>query len=281
MHISFPENRRVPRLGFSGMLGRMSSRDNLTNLLDSMLEDSAVQQAAEEVRAREAKEREERERQAAALRKAAQAPSGPAFTDVETLTGLTDGDLSKILAKAPPDDLLVLLATAGDVLQRRILMNLSSDSVKWLRDNLAHIEEVSRAEKEAAHKKVLKVANQLFGSGEIKLPEPEAVGSEEAPTAIDRDLRELLSELVRIASTAGPEALTEVVQNTEEPLLTEGLALVVQGANSGTLRKLLRDKRAALEAEYGKRLLWIEDAIVAIADKEAPDAFRAKLFPKK
>ena len=36
-----------------------------------------------------------------------------------------------------------------------------------------------------------------------------------------------------------------------------------------------------LEAEYGKRLLWIEDAIAAIAEGEAPETFRAKLFPKK
>ena len=122
------------------MLRPMSSRDDLSSLLDAMLDDSATRVAADEVRDREEKERAERQKQAAALRARAEAASAePTFMEVDTLTGLTDGDLSKVLAKAPPDDLLVLLATAGNVLQRRILSNLSSDSVKWLRENLAHI----------------------------------------------------------------------------------------------------------------------------------------------
>lgn len=258
------------------------SRKDLENLLDSMLEDSDNQRAVDAAREREERAKEEQAKKAAALRKlAAEGTEAPTFTDVETLTGLTDEDFKKVLSKAPPDDLLVMLATGSDALQRRMLLSLTAESVRWLRENLAHIEEVSNAEKEGAHRKILKAANQLLAKGEISMPAPETVGADEPPAEADRDLRELLSELVKIASSAGAEALSEVVAQTEEPLLTDGLALVVKGEKGKSLRLALRDQRAALEREYGKRLLWIEDAIVAIAEGEDPKAFRAKLFPEK
>jgi hypothetical protein len=258
------------------------ARKDLENLLDSMLEDSDNQRAVDA-----ATEAEERQKEAAAKKAAqtralaAEGTEAPVFTQIETLTGLTDGDFKKVLGKAAPDDLLVLLATASDAMQRRMLLSLTSDSVRWLRENLAHIEEVTNAEKEGAERKILKAANQLLAKKEIVMPSPETVGGDEAPSGDDRDLRELLSELVRIASSAGADALSEVVAQTEEPLLTAGLGLVVNGEKGKGLKLALRDQRAKLEMEYAKRLLWIEDAIVAIAEGEDPKAFRAKLFPKK
>ena len=139
------------------------SRDNLESLLDAMLDESAVNVAAEAEREREAKARAAREKQRQAV--AAPAAEPPTLNEVVALTGLPDGDLRKVLAKAAPDDLLVVLATSGDALQRRILLSLSADSVKWMKANLAHIEAVSNAEREGAEKKLLKVANALLAGG--------------------------------------------------------------------------------------------------------------------
>ncbi len=254
------------------------SRDNLENLLDSMLEESATRMEADETRAREGAAEAERSKQAQALRARA-ADSGQAtFHEVVTLTGLPDEHLREVLSKAAPDDLLIILATAADPLQRRILGNLSADSVKWLRDNLAYIESVSNAEREAAEKKVLKVANALLESGDIGLPEPESVGKDAAPDASDKDLRNLLTNLVRIAGQAGPEALSEVLESAGEPLLRDGLALIVEGKKGDALEEALRARRSELEADHARRLGWMHDALIAIAEGGSAEDFRAKLF---
>lgn len=254
------------------------SRDNLKSLLDSMLDDSAVQLAAEEQMRREAAEQEERERQAAALAaKAKKEPEAPTFDDVDQLTGLTEPDLRAVLGKSAPDDLLVILATADDVLQRRMLRNLSAESVSWLRENLRYMERVTDAERDGARRKVLKAANQLLGAGEIALPEPESVGASEAPVSEEKELRELLTDLVRIAEQSGVDALRELAESAGEPLLRAGLALVLEGAEGDGLRASLKEQRAALEARYAQRLAWMEEALVAIAAHEPADELRARL----
>lgn len=250
------------------------SRDNLESLLDAMLDESAVNVAADAEREREAKERAAREKQ----KKAAAAPAAeaPTLTEIAALTGLPDDDLRKVLAKAAPDDLLVVLATSADALQRRILLSLSADSVKWLKENLAHIDVVSNAEREGAEKKLLKIANTLLRAGEIGLPEPESIGKDEAPDAAEKDLRDLLTDLVRIAGQAGPDALAAVLESSDEPLLVAGLGII--GEADGDVRRALAKKRAELEVAYAQRLLLIEEALVAIAEGEPADAFRARLF---
>jgi hypothetical protein len=254
------------------------SRENLESLLDSMLEESSTRMEADVAREREEQAKREREAQAAALRaRAAEAPEAPTFHEIATLTGLTDGDLRKVLAKAPPDDILVVLATGTDAIQRRVLANLSESSVAWMRANLAHMEQVSNAERESAQRKVLKAANELLKAGEITVPEPESVGATEGPDAEDQDLRALLVDLVRIASQAGPEALAEVLASAGEPLLSEGLAWVHDGAKGEGLRKQAASRRKELEADYAKRLRWMEEALVAIAEGEGADAFRQRI----
>ena len=258
------------------------SRDNLMSLLDSMLDDSAVQLAAEEQMRREAAEAEERERQAAALsRKAKTEPEAPTFDDIDQLTGLTEPDLRAVLGKSAPDDLLVILATADDVLQRRMLRNLSAESVSWLRENLQYMERVTDAERDGARRKILKAANQLLSAGEIGLPEPESIGAPEAPRSEEKELREVLSDLVRIAGQSGAEALRELADSAGEPLLSTGLSLVLEGVEGDALRAALKEQRVALEARYAQRLALMEEAIVAIATHEPADEFRARLFAQK
>lgn len=254
------------------------SRENLESLLDSMLEESATKMEAEEARAREVVLRAEREQQASVLRERAEDPAVATFHEIVTLAGLPDEQLRKVLAKAPPDDLLIILATAADSLQRRILTNLTAESVAWLRQNLVHIETVSNAEREAAERKVLKAANALLAGGEIGLPESEPVGSETAPDRSENDLRDLLTDLVRIAREAGPAALSEVLGAGGEPLLEEGLALVIEGTRGEALRTVLATRRAELAADYARRLAWMEDAVLSIAEGEPAESFRARLF---
>ncbi|MBX3272287.1 MAG: hypothetical protein KF729_18655 [Sandaracinaceae bacterium] len=254
------------------------STKNLSDLLDSMLDDSALEQAAEDVRRREAQERAQAAAELAEKRAAA-APEAPrALDDVAQLTGLIEKDLRRVLGEAAPDDLLVVLATAGDVVQRRILRNLGPESVAWVRANLEHIEHVTDHERDQASAKLLKVANALLRAGTIAWPEPEAVGKEEAPDPERRALRELLVDLVRIAEQAGPEALTELAESAGEPLLLEGLAKVGAGSRGAALREALAPLRAELERRYAQRLAWMTEALVAIGDGEAASAFDARVF---
>ncbi|MCC6876654.1 MAG: hypothetical protein IT378_20290, partial [Sandaracinaceae bacterium] len=223
------------------------SRDNLSGLLDAMLDDSTAEMREREQADQQEKLREEQERQASLLRaKLEEKPEAPLFEDVETLTGLTDEDLRAVLGKAVPDNLLIVLATSSDALQRRILANLDPTSVKWMRDNLTYVEEVTGAERRAAHGGLLKVANKLLAAGTIGLPEPDAVGTGEAPDAEDKALKEMLLELARIAKQSGPVSLSETVAKRGEPMLALGLALVVSGERGPELRASLAPLHDAL-----------------------------------
>lgn len=255
------------------------SRKNLEGLLDEMLEESADDLAEARAREAEARAKKERAAQVEALReRTAAKPDEPAFDDVGQLTGLTEPDLQKVLAAAAPDDILVVLATAGDLLQRRILGNLGEESVHWLRENLAHMDEVRDAERDAANAKVVKVANRLLLAGEIGLPEPESQDAAEAPRAQEKELRDLLTDLVRIAEQAGAAALGEVAESAGEPLLREGLRLVSEGKKGDALRAELGEARTSLAARYADRLRLMEEAVVAIAAGEPADTFRKRLF---
>lgn len=255
------------------------SRKNLEGLLGAMLDESETQQQAAEVeemerRAKAKAARDAREAQA----EAKEARVAASFDDIGELTGLSHEDLRRVLGAAAPDDLIVVLATAEDVLQRRILSNLGPESVAWVRENLAHMDRVTDAERDGARTKMLKCAKRLLEEGKITAPESESVGQAEAPRDEEKELRELLTDLVRIAEQAGPEALTELAQSAGEPLLRDGLALVVGGAKGAPLQEKLAAQRAALEARYAKRIAWMSEALVAISEGEEADAFRARLF---
>lgn len=255
------------------------SRENLSNLLDAMLDESEVRQEADEVRRQEERAAEAQKREAQKLaRRLEEEREQTRLQSVDELTGLTEDDLMAVLGAAAPDDLLVVLATADDVLQRRILGSLSEDSVKWLRENLVYMERVTDAERDGARKKILKASNVLLEDGTIKLPEPESIGKDDAPTAPEKELRELLTDLVRIAEKTGTEALGALADSAGEPLLRDGLHLVVGGTSGAALKQKLGALRSELEARYAQRLAWIEQALVAIDEGQSPDDFRASLF---
>lgn len=261
------------------MIGYKSSmsKENLSGLLDAMLDESSTRMEAE------ATEVAERARAEAALRvKAVEAEAEPdampSFDDVVEFTGLTDPDLREILGRAAPDDLLVVLATGADALQRRIIRNLGAESVTWVRQNLEHMEHVTDAERDGACAKMLKVANALLSDGTIGLPEPASVGDDSAPDPEKKELRELLTDLVRIAEQSGASALTEIAESAGEPLLREGLSRVVGGAKGDALRASLADVRAELEVRYARRLEWMVEALVAVGDGESADDFSARVF---
>lgn len=252
------------------------STKNLSDLLDSMLDDSALERAAEEVRHAEELERQ---RQEAALRAKREEPAAtPTLDDIAQLTGLIEADLRQVLGAAAPDDLLVVLATADDTLQRRILRNMSEESVGWLRENLVHMDHVSDHERDQARAKVLKAANKLLAAGEIGLPEAEAVGAATPPDPERKKLRELLVDLVTIANQSTPAALTELAESAGEPLLRQGLARIVDGAEPDELKKELATLRGELERRYARRLEWMGEALIAIRDGESAEAFDARVF---
>lgn len=253
------------------------SRESLSNLLDAMLEESEIRLAAAEEREREERARRELQRANEPNEKSAEEIAE--LQSVAMLARLREADLRKVLAKAAPDDLLVVLATADESLQRRILGSLTADSVKWLRANLEHIDVVTNAEREAAERKVLKVANALLRAGEIGAPEPEPAGEGDDAGAGDEAFRELLIDLVRLAGQTGPEALNEVVASAGEPLLEYGLPLAMEGRAGSAVRAALAAKRAELERAYARRLAWMEEALVAIADGETAESLRARLGP--
>lgn len=245
------------------------SYEDLKSLLDEMLVDSVLDLAAQAER-----EREQRKRAGGGADAAD--PDHPEpnvevkeLAGIDALAELGDRDLRAVLANVAPDDVLVILATAAEPLQNQILQNLTTESVAWLRANLEHMDEVTNAERRSAETRILAVANALVRKGTIGRADSEPEASARAD-----DLNELLVDLVRLAEQKGPEALTELIQ--EQPLLVAGLALLEEDETE--LRRVLAQKRAELEADYAKRLLLFEEAIVAISRKESAESFRARVF---
>ena len=163
-------------------------------------------------------------------------------------------------------------------MQRAILRNLSEESVKWVRANLAHMDNITNNERESASRKVLAVANELLAAGEISGVEAESVGKDAAPVAEDKALRDVLTELVDIANSSGMSAIAQLGEGAGEPLLREGIPLVVAGQSGETLNAKLGAMSRALEDAYAQRLAWMRMALNAIADGADAESFRARLF---
>ncbi|MGE0788583.1 MAG: FliG C-terminal domain-containing protein [Sandaracinaceae bacterium] len=234
-----------------------------------MLDESAIRQAAADVEAREAAER---------ARAAPPAPEAPAeMDDVAQLTGLSDGHLLRVLEVVAPDDLLIVIATADEALRARLMANLSDESVKWVRDNLAYIDEVNDHERDGARNKTLKAVNKLLATREIELGSGTAEVRSEREHE-ERGLEELLTDLVRIAHTSGPEALADLAEEAGEPMLRRGLTSVLGGKRGEALRAELTPLRTELEQRYARRLAQMLEAVVAIAEREPADAFARRVF---
>ena len=61
-------------------------------------------------------------------------------------------------------------------------------------------------------------------------------------------------------------------------MLAQGLALVLSGAKDEALKEGLTQCREAIEAAFRQRLMWMEEAMVAIAEGEEAETFRKRLF---
>ena len=177
------------------------SRQDLKSLLDEMLTDATTQQQKE---VREARPVRPADRDTTP---APEPPSPSGFTDVEQFRLVHDAEVRKVLAAAARDDVLTMLSGASDGLRRKILTNLSRESVQWLQQNLEYFDEPTRALLAAGRKGVLDVANKLLREGKIALPAPEPKDEAGAPKQprMDDDLERLgsiFTELLGLAQRA-------------------------------------------------------------------------------
>lgn len=206
------------------------------------------------------------------------ADDGSAFSDVEELRALDDVSFCKVLAACPRDHLLTVLSGASKGLQRKILTNLSSDSVTWLQKNLEYFDEPTRALLSSGRAKLLDVANRLAEGGAIALPgSPESQGS---PSRLPDELEAVgaaLVELLALVEKNGVDGLSEVVSAGGDPLLEHGLKLVAAGADEAEIVRAIDSRRAAAIAAFTRRLALIREGVLALSRKESPESFRKRL----
>ncbi|MCC7537716.1 MAG: hypothetical protein IT379_15950 [Deltaproteobacteria bacterium] len=250
----------------------MSTQD-LRSLLDDML--SEVDER------RDASTRGERAAAAAIEEEPPPAPKPSddgAFSDVEELRALDDVSFCKVLAACPRDDLLTVLSGASRGLQRKILTNMSSESVAWLQKNLEYFDEPTRALLAAGQRKMLSVANKLAAAGTIALRAAGESG-DAASELLSEEIESLggaIAELLTLVQRKGVAGLSEVVSGAD-PFLDHGLKLVVSGTDEAELARALDGKRARLLADYTRRLAVIREGVMALARAESPDSFRKRL----
>ncbi len=202
--------------------------------------------------------------------------SSTEFTDVEQLRALGDVELARVLALVARDDLLTTLSGASDGLRRRILTTLSAESVRWLKQNLAYFDEPTRALLAAGRRKVLAAANRLLEAGTVALPKaPAAQGEAATPDEVER-VGGVLAVLLALVQERGRGALGDVV-SAGDPLLDEGLAMVLRAADEGELAEALDARTRALMSAYARRLAVVREGVLALRRGEDPEAFRKRL----
>ncbi len=236
------------------------SHDGLKSLLDDLLSDpehafAAAKSAADE---------------------APLALPANRFTDVEQLRALADAELIQVLSLATRDDLLTVLSGASDGLRRRILTSLSSASVQWFKQNLAYFDEPTRALLESGRRKLLTLANKLLEGGAIALPRPAA--TEPADAALDEVERvgSAVVELLALRQRSGRGALGDVAL-ANDPMLSEGVAMVMRGDDEATITAALDATHARLVAAYARRLAVAREGVLALYRGEEPEAFRKRI----
>lgn len=115
---------------------------------------------------------------------APQRPSG-ALSDCEQLLGLDQPGWNRVLAQAPNDALVAVLAGASEAFRRRVVGSLDDGSRAWLSENLKLIGQVTPTLLERARNAVIDSANRLIAAGTIAAPgaAPVAKAAPAAPPA--------------------------------------------------------------------------------------------------
>ena len=236
------------------------SHDGLKSLLDDLLSDPAHAFAAAKSQTSDAP---------LAL------PSNN-FSDVEQLRALADAELMKVLALATRDDLLTVLSGASDGLRRRILTSVAPASVQWFKQNLAYFDEPTRALLESGRKKLLAIANKLLDAGAITLPKPAATSTADATVDEVERVGSAVVELLALRQRSGRGALGDVAVSSD-PMLSEGVAMVMRGDDEATITAALDATHARLVAAYARRLAVAREGVLALHRGEEPEAFRKRI----
>lgn len=243
------------------------------SLLDMMLDDSQ-KTAVEPQRKGGAAPREEAQSEAAEA-------AWP--RDVEQVLELSGPDLRVWLSEVVPGDLLCVAAEGSEALRARITGSLSEESVAWLRGNLKLWDPATDALKRQSREAVLAVARRLLAEGRITAPgsiERDGQDQDVAGAEARSELGRMLVQLVAAAHVNGREALAELADDAEHPMLRYGLRCVVERAGARELEAVeqeLAARQKALEAAYRAELELIRQALLAIARGESPESFVARI----
>jgi hypothetical protein len=240
------------------------------SLLDMMLDDSRTTVP-------------ERQRGAAQATREEQEPAAPEVAwpqDVEQVLELSGPDLLAWLGEVDPGDLLCVAAEGSEALRTRITGALSEESVAWLRGNLKLWDPATDALKLKSREAVLEVARRLVAEGRITTPgsiERDGQDQDVSGAAARSDLGGMLAQLVAVAHAKGREALAELVDDAEHPMLRYGLRCVLERTDVRDLEADLAGRQRALEAAYRGELELIRQALLSIARGEAPEVFVARV----
>jgi hypothetical protein len=208
------------------------------------------------------------------------APEAAAWPqDVEQVLELSGTDLRAWLAEVVPGDLLCVVAEGSEALRARIMGSLTDDSVAWLRGNLELWDPATDALKQASRRAVLEVARRLVAAGRIAAPgslESDGQDQDIEGAVARTDLGGTLAQLVAVAHAKGREALADLVDDAEHPMLRFGLRCVLERSDPREVEAELAKRQRSLEAAYRSELELIRQALLAIARGEAPEAFVAR-----
>jgi hypothetical protein len=173
--------------------------------------------------------------------------------------------------------LLTVLSGASDGLRRKILGNLSTESVRWLQQNLQYFDEPTRALLSSARNKLLGVANKLLREGAVSLPGQEGDATARTMSEDIEKLGATILALLERLQRDGRNALASVVRAGGDPILEAAIAAIVAGGDENAVTSAMEAAEGIARAAFERRIAVAREGVKALWSGEEADRFRKRL----
>ncbi|MEK7477189.1 MAG: FliG C-terminal domain-containing protein [Candidatus Coatesbacteria bacterium] len=218
------------------------------------------------------------------------AGASPPFAKLEDLEGLGNRSIEVLMRDIDTRDLAVAMLNIPPGLYEKLWKNLSQEARAVIKEEWGAIGTADPAAVEAAHRKILEIANKLADELKPDAKEDSHMPTNEWETALIKEIEKkpvefrtaaelvpIFFELSRVARREGLVAMEDFVTNhVGDDLLKLGLREVIGGTDMSVVMGVLEARKATLIQSYERRLSMIVAAVEGIGSGLNPRLMEEK-----
>ena len=221
------------------------------------------------------------------------AGASPPFVKMEDLAGLGNRSIQVLMRDIDTRDLAVAMLNVPDELYGKLWKNLSQQARAVIKEEWAAIAPADPAAIEAAHRKILEIANKLAAMGELMGSdgkEDTEMEKKEWEAALIKEIERkpvelrtaaelvpIFFELSRVARREGLVAMEDLVNNhVGDDLLKLGLREIIAGTDMSVVMGVLEARKATLIQACERRLSMIVAAVEGVGSGLNPRLMEEK-----